>query len=563
MQFRQIFSVINEQFSMKSYRLTIIRNLSTAFLLWGLLFTPLMGQSLFVERAMTTVAIQQDNLVRAKAEALKDAKGQVILQAAARFLDFDSTISLKHLLIKHFFEHPDIYIESIRVISEGNTPDLTEFTLNIETRIFHSRLLAAFRKLGLPTKHERIPFRDVLLIYDADRALRQKRALNLFFEQLQARLKPYRIRAKVILTGNRNLPIEAGLPARLALLPRKTTEKSDGTALALVELKLRLTPQPEISPQGKLEAQLIFWSQEEDFSEPSKITTRATADLSYKDWRTEKVIPAILDGLLLQWTPVMQKILAVNQGSGAQVKLKFKGLPGPIEEQRLIKTFFLNNPRWKRLSLDTISSNFVSYKALYLGKQENILREFSSPKDKTFRILSVNWEDNYLVVHVEWNEVPALLEPFYATLEEKGLFEGDSEEKNVLVPELQVPLRTFKQTYSLPLARIVYDNIRHRGDSTLFRIKVPKEPYTEEVNKVVSLTWRRLGPTHLRPKLTLFDQNRKRIKSHLLRSRKQFSFKYKIPFGKETFYLRISDEVGFLKGVTGSFQSFQYVLTAN
>ena len=71
MQFRQIFSVINEQFSMKSYRLTIIRNLSTAFLLWGLLFTPLMGQSLFVERAITTVAIQQDNLVRAKAEALK------------------------------------------------------------------------------------------------------------------------------------------------------------------------------------------------------------------------------------------------------------------------------------------------------------------------------------------------------------------------------------------------------------------------------------------------------------------------------------------------------------
>ena len=548
---------------MKSYRLAIIRNPSTAFLLWFFLFTPLMGQSLIVERAISTVAIQQDNLVRAKAEALKDAKGQAILQAVARFLDLDSTISLKHLLIKHFFEQPDIYIESIRVISEGNTLELTEFTLNIETRIFHSRLLAAFRELGLPTKHERIPFRDVLLIYDADRALRHKRALNLFFEQLQAKLKPYRIRAKLILTGNKKLPIEAGLPARLALLPRKITEKSDGTTLALVELKLRLTPQPQKSPKGKLEAQLIFWSQKADFSDPSNNTTTATTELSYKAWRAEKVIPAMLDGLLLQWTPVMQKILAVNQGSGAQVKLKFKGLPGPIEEQWLIKTFFLNNPRWKRLNLDTISSNFVTYKALYLGKHENILREFSSPKDKTFRILFVNWEDNYLVVHVEWNEVPALLEQFYATLDVIEFFEDDSEEKNVLMPELQVPLRTFKQTYRLPLARIVYDNIRHRGDSTMFRIKVPKEPYTDEVNKVVNLTWRRLGPTHLSPKLTLFDQNRKRIKSHLLRSRKHFSFKYKIPFGKEIFYLRISDEVGFLKGVSGSFQSFQYVLTAN
>ena len=548
---------------MNKYRLSIFRIISTAFLFLGLLSAPLMGQSLLVEQAESTIEIKQDNLVRAKAEALKTAKGNVVLQAVARFLDFESMIYLKPLLIQQFFEHPDFYIESIRVISEGNTADLTEFTLNIETRIFHSRLLAAFRKLGLVTEQERIPFMDVYLIYDADHALRQTRVLNLFLEQLQIRLRPYRIRTRVILTKGSKLPIEAGLPARLALLPLKSAEKRNETNVALLELKLRLSPQPEKSPQGKLIAQLIFWSQKRDFSESLISTTMATAEISYKTWNTNVIIPEILDQLLLQWTPVMQHIVTVNQVSGAQVKLKFKGLPGPIEEQQLIKTLFRNNPRWKKLSLDTISSNFVSYKALYLGKQENILREFSSPKDKTFSILSVNWEDNYLVVHVEWNEVPALLEPFYAKLEEKGLFEGDSEEKNVLVPELQVPLRTFKQTYSLPLARIVYDNIRHRGDSTLFRIKVPKEPNTEEVNKVVSLTWRRLGPTHLRPKLTLFDQNRKRIKSHLLRSRKQFSFKYKIPFGKETFYLRISDEVGFLKGVTGSFQSFQYVLTAN
>ena len=386
---------------MRSYRLTITRKFPTVFLLWGLFSAPLMGQNLLVERASVTVAIKQDNLVRAKAEALKNAKGQVILQAVARFLDFDSANSLKPLLIQYFFEHPDNYIESIRVIGEGNTSDLTEFTLNIETRIFHSHLLAAFRELGLPTELERMPFRDVLIIYDADHALRERRAINLFFKQLQIRLKPYRIRAKVILTGNRNLPIETGLPARLEMLPRKTTKKIDGTALALVELKLRLTPQPAISPQGKLKAQLIFWSQETNLPEPSKNITIATADLIYETWNTKKVIPAILDELLLQWTPVMKKILAVNQGSGAKVKLRFKGLPGPIEEQMFIKTIFLNNPRWKKLSLDTISNDFVSYKALYLGKKENILREFSSPKDTIFQISSVNWKNNYLNVNVE------------------------------------------------------------------------------------------------------------------------------------------------------------------
>ena len=101
---------------------------------------------------------------------------------------------------------------------------------------------------------------DVYLIYDADQALRQTRVLNLFLEQLQIRLRPYRIRTRVILTKGRKLPIDAGLPARLALLPLKSSEKRNGTNIALIELKLRLSPQPEKSPQGKLIAQLTFWS---------------------------------------------------------------------------------------------------------------------------------------------------------------------------------------------------------------------------------------------------------------------------------------------------------------
>ena len=548
---------------MNKYRLSIFRIISTAFLFLGLLSAPLMGQSLLVEQAESTVEIMQDNLVRAKTEALKAAKGNVVLQAVARFLDFESMIYLKPLLIQQFFEHPDFYIESIRVISEGNTADLTEFTLNIETRIFHSRLLAAFRKLGLVTEQERIPFMDVYLIYDADHALRQTRVLNLFLEQLQIRLRPYRIRTRVILTKGRKLPIEEGLPARLALLPLKSAEKRNETNVALLELKLRLSPQPEKSPQGKLIAQLIFWSQKQDFSESSISTTKATTEIPYKTWNTNVIIPEILDQLLLKWTPVMQHIVAVNQVSGAQVKLKFKGLPGPIEEQQLIKTLFRNNPRWKKLSLDTISSNYVTYKALFLGPLKQIIQEFRSPKNAPFRITSVNWEENDLVVQVEWNEVPMPLELFETTLTDDVFSEIDSEENYIPEPEYQVPLRTFKQTFKLPFAKAVYDHIRHRGDSTLFRIKVPKNMNVNEENKLINLAWFRLGTTHLNPELTIFDQNRNHKKSYLIRRRKQFIFQYKIPVGQEAFYLRISDEVGFLKGVAGSYQSFHYVLTAN
>ena len=92
---------------MKKYRLSICRIISTAFLFLGHLSAPLMGQILLVEQAKSTVEIKQDNLVRAKAEALKAAKGNVVLHAVTRFLDFESMIYLKPLLIQQFFEHPD------------------------------------------------------------------------------------------------------------------------------------------------------------------------------------------------------------------------------------------------------------------------------------------------------------------------------------------------------------------------------------------------------------------------------------------------------------------------
>ena len=99
----------------------------------------------------------------------------------------------------YFFKNPDDYIESIRVISERNTEDLSEFTINIETRIFQSRIISAFRKLGLPSLDERVPFRDFYLIYNAENEFRQNEYLTKILEQLETRLKPYRIRTKNII----------------------------------------------------------------------------------------------------------------------------------------------------------------------------------------------------------------------------------------------------------------------------------------------------------------------------------------------------------------------------
>ena len=146
--------------------------------------------------------------------------------------------------------------------------------------------------------------------------------------------------------------------------------------------------------------------------------------------------------------------------------------------------------------------------------------------------------------------------------EVKDFGEGN-EENNLPIPDFQVSLSPFKQIYSLPLTSTVYDNVRHRGDSTLFMIISDKKKVSYEGKIPIRITWNRLGPTHLRPKLTIYDHKRKKVKGYLLKRKKHFSLQYLLPEGNEAFYLKISDEIGFLEGVAGSYQSFRYYLTVN
>ena len=115
----------------------------------------------------------------------------------------------------------------------------------------------------------------------------------------------------------------------------------------------------------------------------------------------------------------------------------------------------------------------------------------------------------------------------------------------------------------MSLMSTVYDNIRHRGDSTLFMIRVDQKKVSYEEKKLFKMSWNRLSPTHLKPKITIYDRNRERVKGYLVKRKKNFSFQYLLPEGIDAFYLKISDEIGFLEGVAGSYQSFRYILTVN
>ena len=521
------------------------------------------GQKLIIELAESNVFVQRDNLVLAKKEALKKAKTKVILQAVSRFIDYNNMVALEPILLKHFLELPDAYIESIRVINEGNTNDLTEFNIKIEAQIFRSRLLSAFRNQGIPTQVEKIGSRKIYLIYNANNSFRKKVVSHKFLKNLQIRLNPYKIKMKVLDIKDKNPPIEDGIKSRLQFLPKNITKNNKGNNLALLELKLRLTPEKNNSQEKSVEAELIFWSQNKVIEEFSKNLTKAYTKISFKVWNKNEIVTKILDKLMLQWTPIILKTINFSKGSGKKVYLKFQGLTGPIHEQLLFKTLFQNNPRWEKINLDVISNNYVSYKGYFLGNKKEILSELRLIKDSQFYIKNSFWEKNILTVELIWKEIVTKLEKYKFTEKENKLLDENFTTADAIIPILQVPLRKFKQTYSLPLRTPVYDHIRHRGDSTLFKVEEDLIKNINEQNKLVKIFWQRFGPTNLKPKITLFDENKKHIKTYDLGKRKHFFFEHKLINDKKALYLRISDELGFLEDVAGSYQSFRYVLSIN
>ncbi|SVE49675.1 uncharacterized protein METZ01_LOCUS502529, partial [marine metagenome] len=171
----------------------------------SLKLTALQAQNLIIDQLSQTVEVKRENLDQAKKEALAKGKRRLVENAMARFLDADSMVILKKVLEKHILEDTDSLIDSIRVIEEETSEDRSEFKINLEGRIFRSRLLMALRPLGLMTRSKSSPPQKVRLVYETDMQLRNSKEMKLFRTELQKRLNPYWIKIGSLVKWERSL----------------------------------------------------------------------------------------------------------------------------------------------------------------------------------------------------------------------------------------------------------------------------------------------------------------------------------------------------------------------
>ena len=109
--------------------------------------------------------------------------------------------------------------------------------------------------------------------------------------------------------------------------------------------------------------------------------------------------------------------------------------------------------------------------------------------------------------------------------------------------------------FYLPIESSVYAELSNRGSSHWFFLDLPKE-----VKANWKISWNVLGSTKLQPEIFLLDSKRKRINQQLMMKKKAITINYENMPENGKLFLRISDEIGYIKSSIGGYQSFRYVI---
>ena len=510
--------------------------------------SPLKAQNLIIDQVRQAVPVLRENMVRAKQEALLEGKRSLVENAIMRFLVEKDMQIIKPVLEEHVLKEPNHVFDSFRVIEEEVFEDRTMFALTLEGRIFRSRLLATLRQLGLSTIGEQLPAQRVALILDHKGPLSAEITGQQLTNLLKVRLRPYRLRLDSLFLWKGELTAE-----NLGSWLGREKKTSALKPIPLV-LSLKSKSDPEKIPSDQQEnggILLEFWNAEN----PNLIANVAAETVSASE-QPDVFIEELMDQLMLVWHPLLRSLNS-SRRQEKQVRIHISGLPNPIQEQNFIKHIFLDQTKWKNLSLYALKRDSVVYQVSYTGKKKQILKDISRNLIGTlFKLKALRWENaENLFIVVNWLEKPALLNAYVPVKEVEEFFMQEDEfAKSAPEPELMVPVPSDGADYELPVNTVVYGQIRNRGDSTTFRIDSLNE--TSELN----FTWYRIGETNLRPMITLFNAKQETVKRVQLRGYKRFRFSYIVPSGDSTMFIRISEETGAIEGVTGSFHFFHYLL---
>ncbi|MGK5093838.1 hypothetical protein WDW89_17725 [Deltaproteobacteria bacterium TL4] len=565
----------------------------------------LFSQEIIEEQGEAVATVYHENFVRAKRESQFKAKQKIIFKALGSLVDDSVLTRLKPLIEEKFLIEPETFIASSEVLRGEISEDSREYISNIQASVFRTSLIRLLQKLYIPLKNHPVRTKTLVLWYDPQAYFWQMPQQTLVLKALNQHFSFYALQTTEVLSlspeqsqlldqgKNFLFPQLTITEERQFFLDEKKLDFLQEFKILSTEASFPQLPHTTVMPQvlqnKKTDAYAVLsispkqwsFSKENNSSAPITLTFRlyhpedGSLLAQTKVEQTfpssgglESLIKDMLSQLDLRWNTTLAELANLDQDLGAPIHIKLRGVPGPQQEEHLVKTLLLNDLRWKQVKLHTIAGNYVVYSGYYLGERQKLISELRKKEDALYVLQSIAWEEGTLSLNTEWIPQVSFLEPFVPTRFMDQWFENqpkdeESSEPGVFDkkqrlppprPQLQVPQNQVKTTYRLPWSIPVYDHIKRRGESTMFQV------LSDKTKGKIQITLDILGKTNLSPILSLYDQKRQLIERYRVDPSKTFSLEYEFAMDQFQLFILVDDEYGYVRGIIGSYQFFHYIL---
>ena len=522
---------------------------------------PAMTQELITRQGSATVPILNENVVRAEKEATLLAKQTIVKELLAQFIAPQLLTQVQKLIEEKILKQPDHFIESVRVIASQETEALTEFTVLLEARILQGRLVSAIKRLNIVLIND--PLRHTVLLYDPQAPLWDEVLKEDSLLILNRLLNPYKINIQKSIPLHADWLMLAEANPQQSL-PRDLLIESDVSTFLRIDISQESFRQNEQLEIVSATLKMILYE-----AVQGNRLDNIVISMEFENWQPGQAINLLLEKAALQWFPLITDLITADQKKGTILRVRMTGFTNPQQEEIFVQNVFHSQNSWEQFQLHTLSKDYVVYQGYYLGELQTLIPWFAALQHPLYQVKEPIWQENELRLEVQWHEEIAAL----ATYKPIDVVEKWSIIHNIKVTQQTDSADRVKTTFALPLFNIVYDYLRSRGDSTLYQVQWPKsnrvvkevwyEMGQPPIKKVVKGVWYQIDKTNLTPVVSIYDAKRNLVKELVASGNGRIDFQYRLSSLQNHFYIRVSDQIGYIEGEAGSYLSLHYVLNVS
>ena len=483
-------------------------------LILGFWCQALLAQGVVSERGQAAVRVYNENYVRARESAIVTAKKDILTRTMTQFLKPEDVEQLYPVLENRLLNEPDSFIESIRVIEEFADDKAQEFFVVMEARLYRSRIIGGLQQLAIPLQNDLKQQVSIRLRFDESEWFVKADQEKLLESMLQRRLAPYRI----LLTEEQ----ENSDPPVFDLRFSKAAEQLLNENFSSATIGIQLLLQHQGQTLGEVYAQRLISNRNAGF-----------------------VIAVLLDQLMLDWAPLIRDLRQLQRKDDGQLRIEVLNAPSADMEDELFRSVG-SQIGWNKPKLHMLTP----YSAVYQGRPEQqhsaIFESLQEFQESRFRSRELGRDQATIFWRLDWNES---LQSLTKALENPPDWPEIKPIIDWTLPENE------RGIFYLPIESSVYAELSNRGNSHWFFLDLPKE-----VKANWKISWNVLGSTKLQPEIFLLDSKRKRVNQQLMMKKKAITINYENMPENGKLFLRISDEIGYIKSSVGGYQSFRYVI---